>query len=175
MRNVLPVICKRNLIAFLNFLFSPTYREEEEESRLQDFTDDELDSLSASGHSSPRLSPRLGGHRAAPTASDCLTADAGRTPPPPSIDDRVPSLGLAGGQSRDESGLTESHSNLSQLDGSLRSGESGGGDRFRDSIDTVVRVSLGSPQDSRTSTLRSSKAARGERSGPGPQLECIFR
>lgn len=168
--------CTTNLSADSGPL-SPTYREEEEESRLQDFTDDELDSLSASGHSSPRLSPRLGGHRAA-AANGCITAGAGRTPPP-CIDDRVPSLGLAAGRSRvdHESGLTESRSNLSQLDGgSLRSGESGG-DRFRDSIDTVVRVSLGSPQDSRTSTLRSGEAARGERitSGPGPQLECIFR
>jgi hypothetical protein len=93
---------------------------------------------------------------------------------------RVPSLGLAHGETTEQENclfsaaadtaagggnLAQSHSNLSQLDGSVRSESS---DRFRDSIDTVVRVSLASPQDSRTSTLRST-------GGPGPQLECIFR
>jgi hypothetical protein len=94
---------------------------------------------------------------------------------------RVPSLGLAHGEPEEQENrlfcssaadtaagggnLAQSHSNLSQLDGSVRSESS---DRFRDSIDTVVRVSLASPQDSRTSTLRST-------GGPGPQLECIFR
>jgi hypothetical protein len=96
---------------------------------------------------------------------------------------RVPSLGLAHGEAEEQENrhfcnlasdtaagvssgnLAQSHSNLSQLDGSVRSESS---DRFRDSIDTVVRVSLASPQDSRTSTLRST-------GGPGPQLECIFR
>ena len=80
---------------------------------------------------------------------------------------RVPPLGLDTEEGGDGGGcgLAQSRSNLSQLDGSLRSQSS---DRFRDSIDTVVRVSLASPQDSRTSTLKGS-------GGPGPQLECIFR
>lgn len=148
-------------------LCSPTYREEEE-SRLQDFTDDELDSLSTSGQSSPRLSPRLNGPTEAASGQRLPTGGG-----------RVPALGLVSATHAcdedeiEQKCLAQSRSNLSQLDGSLRSCESGGGDRFRDSIDTVVRVSLSSPQDSRTSTLRGGD--RSATSGPGPQLECMFR
>ena len=135
-------------------IFSPTYKEEEEESRLQDFTDEELDS----GDSSPRLSPRVG----RPANSVVNGLDDGR-----GGGGRVPPLGLDTEEGGDGGGcgLAQSRSNLSQLDGSLRSQSS---DRFRDSIDTVVRVSLASPQDRRTSTLKGS-------GGPRPQLECIFR
>jgi hypothetical protein len=165
------------------FFFSPTYKEEEEESRLQDFTDDdELENLSTGSNSSPRLSPSLLLLPAA--AAGKSKAEFKRSLPPTIVagGGRVPSLGLAHGETEEEQdnrllcnsaadtaagvgNLAQSHSNLSQLDGSVRSESS---DRFRDSIDTVVRVSLASPQDSRTSTLRST-------GGPGPQLECIFR
>ncbi len=166
---------------FKKFIFfSPTYKEEEEESRLQDFTDDdELENLSTGSSSSPRLSPSL---LLLPAAGKSQ-AESKRSPPIVLAGGgRVPSLGLAHGETEEQENgvfchsaaadtaagggnLAQSHSNLSQLDGSVRSESS---DRFRDSIDTVVRVSLASPQDSRTSTLRST-------TGPGPQLECIFR
>jgi hypothetical protein len=150
---------------------SPTYKEEEE-SRLQDFTDEELDNLSVGGDKLPENSPRLSPIpplRDA-TSGHVMCRDGDMRP----AAGRVPCLGLSLPEKATDEGrrrraelprdaMAQSQSNLSQLSESS--------DRFRDSIDTVVRVSLSSPQDSRTSTLRSQAV----RSGPGPQLECMFR